>query len=45
MPNPEAQTRATIDDLLVAAGWAVQDYRAFDPSASQGIAFREVKGL
>lgn len=28
--------------MLAAAGWAVQDYKAFDPSASTGIALREV---
>ena len=34
--------REKIDQLLTAAGWAVQDYRAYNPSASQGIALREV---
>lgn len=28
--------------MLTAAGWAVQDYKAFDSSASIGIALREV---
>ena len=28
--------------MLAAAGWAVQDYKAFDPSISLGIALREV---
>jgi|APTNR8051073442_1049403.scaffolds.fasta_scaffold15287_4 type I site-specific restriction endonuclease len=28
--------------MLAAAGWAVQDYKAFDPSASTGIALREL---
>lgn len=39
---PEQQARQTIDAMLAAAGWAVQDYKAFDPSASAGIALREV---
>lgn len=39
---PEQQARQTIDAMLAAAGWAVQDYKAFDPSASIGIALREV---
>lgn len=43
MPTaPEQQARETIDAMLAAAGWAVQDYKAFDPSASAGIALREV---
>ncbi len=28
--------------MLVASGWAVQDYKAFNPSAARGIALREV---
>lgn len=39
---PEQQARETIDAMLAAAGWAVQDYKAFDPSVSLGIALREV---
>ena len=35
---PEQQARETIDAMLAAAGWAVQDYKAFDPSVSLGIA-------
>ena len=43
MPEtPEQQARQNIDAMLAAAGWAVQDYKAFDPSASTGIALREV---
>jgi len=42
MPTPEAQAREKIDALLVAAGWVVQDYKAFNPSAARGIALREV---
>ena len=40
--NPEQLARANIDQMLKASGWAVQDYKAFDPSASIGIALREV---
>lgn len=38
----EQQARQTIDAMLAAAGWSVQDYKAFDPSASLGMALREV---
>jgi type I restriction enzyme R subunit len=38
----EQQAHQNIDAMLAAAGWAVQDYKAFDPSASTGIALREV---
>lgn len=40
--QPEKQAREHIDELLTAAGWAVQDYRAYNPSAASGIALREV---
>ncbi len=40
--NPEQLARANIDQMLKSSGWAVQDYKAFDPSASMGIALREV---
>ncbi len=40
--SPEAAAREKIDDHLVAAGWAVQDYKAFNPGAARGIALREV---
>src|SRR5258708_6047327 len=39
---PEQKARERIDAMLVASGWAVQDYKAFNPSASRGIALREV---
>ena len=39
---PEQQARQTIDAMLVAAGWAVQDDKAFDPSAFISIALRKV---
>jgi type I restriction enzyme R subunit len=43
MPDtPEQLARANIDQMLKASGWAVQDYKALDPSASFGIALREV---
>lgn len=41
-PSPEQQARIRIDELLTAAGWAVQDYAAFNPNAARGIALREV---
>ena len=41
-PNDEQHARQAIDELLTAAGWAVQDYRSFNPGAAQGIAVREV---
>lgn len=40
--SPEAAAREKIDELLVAAGWAVQNYKAFNPTAARGIALREV---
>ncbi|MFH0340907.1 MAG: DEAD/DEAH box helicase family protein [Chromatiales bacterium] len=42
MPTPEELARETIDALLTAAGWAVQDYRAYAPNAGPGITLREV---
>src|SRR5690606_9312002 len=41
MPTPEQKARETIDALLTAAGWDVQDYRALDLSRP-GVAIREV---
>jgi type I restriction enzyme, R subunit len=40
--TPEQQARQQIDAKLVAAGWVIQDYKAFNPSAGRGIALREV---
>jgi type I restriction enzyme R subunit len=40
--TPEQQACQQIDAQLVAAGWVVQDYKAFNPSAGRGIALREV---
>ena len=42
MPDtPEDRARKTIDDLLTAAGWAVQDRAAMDLGAARGVAVRE----
>lgn len=40
MPNEE-QARAGIDRLLTVVGWAVQDYKYFNPSAASGIALSD----
>ena len=40
--TPEQLARLQIDALLVAAGWAVQDYGSYNPGAARGIALREV---
>jgi type I site-specific restriction endonuclease len=39
--NPEQVARQQIDALLSGAGWAVQDYKQFAPSAALRIARRE----
>ena len=39
--SPEQLARERIDQMLAAAGWAVQDKKAFNPSASLGVAVRE----
>ncbi|MDE2124025.1 MAG: DEAD/DEAH box helicase family protein, partial [Betaproteobacteria bacterium] len=41
MTTPEQSARSTIDALLVAAGWAVQDAAAAHIHAAQGVAIRE----
>jgi type I restriction enzyme R subunit len=41
VPTPEQQARQTIDQLLTAAGWAVQDFKAADLTAARGVALRE----
>lgn len=41
-PTPEELARVDIDSLLSAAGWAVQDYKAYNPGVARGIALREV---
>lgn len=40
--TPEERARRKIDELLKAAGWAVQDRDEFDPRASRGVAVREL---
>ena len=37
----EQQARKRIDELLVAAGWSVQDVKAADIHAARGVAIRE----
>jgi hypothetical protein len=39
--TPEQLARQKIDAQLIAAGWVVQDYKQFNPSAGRGIALRE----
>ena len=39
--NPEQLARDQIDALLTEAGWAVQDKKAINFNAGQGIAVRE----
>ena len=41
MTNPEQQARVHIDELLTAAGWAVQDRSRVNLSAARGVAVRE----
>jgi type I site-specific restriction endonuclease len=38
---PEEQARQTIDALLAAAGWSVQDFKQADIHAARGVAIRE----
>ena len=38
---PEARARRQIDEMLAAAGWAVQDYSKVSLGASRGVAVRE----
>lgn len=39
--KPEQIARVTIDEMLEAAGWVVQDYKKMDLTAGIGIAVRE----
>lgn len=39
--TPEERARQTIDQLLTAAGWAVQDFKIADIHAVCGVAIRE----
>jgi type I restriction enzyme R subunit len=41
LASPEAEARKTIDRLLEAAGWIIQDYEAFNRNAALGVAVRE----
>ena len=41
MLNAEQQARVVIDQLLTAAGWAVQDVKAANVHAARGVALRE----
>ena len=41
MTTPEEKARETIDGLLRAAGWQVQDRNALNLGAAQGVAVRE----
>jgi type I restriction enzyme R subunit len=41
MPTPEQRARAIIDELLTAAGWAVQDRADANLGAARGVAVRE----
>jgi type I restriction enzyme R subunit len=40
--TPEKEARQQIDDLL-AAGWAVQDRKDYNPGAAAGVAIREFR--
>jgi type I restriction enzyme R subunit len=41
MTTPEQRARQTIDTVLTAAGWQVQDRDALNLGASRGVAVRE----
>jgi type I restriction enzyme R subunit len=41
MPTPEEQARETIDQLLEAAGWRVQDREGLNLGVARGVAVRE----
>src|SRR5579859_639979 len=41
MTTPEQRARETIDSLLIAAGWQVQDRTALNLGAARGVAVRE----
>jgi len=40
--TPEEQARQRIDQMLIASGWIIQDYKALNLGASRGIVVREV---
>lgn len=39
--TPEAQARQTIDRMLAASGWVLQDMKTLNPGAALGVAIRE----
>ena len=39
--TPEAKARLNIDDMLIKAGYAVQDMKVLNPNASLGVVVRE----
>ena len=39
--TPEQQARVHIDELLISAGWSIQDMKTINLGASQGVAVRE----
>ncbi len=39
---PEQRARVRIDEMLAAAGWVVQDYKAVNLYAGTGVAVREL---
>jgi type I restriction enzyme, R subunit len=41
LTTPEELARQQIDRMLAAGGWAVQDRKTFNLSASRGVAIRE----
>jgi type I restriction enzyme R subunit len=40
--HPEQKARMRIDEMLIAAGWAVQDYKSVNLYAGTGVAVREL---
>ena len=42
MPTPEERARQKIDEMLVSAGWVVQDYRQAHIHAGRGVVLRNV---
>jgi len=40
--NPEQKARQQIDSMLIASGWAIQNYTQFNPNAAPGVALCEV---
>jgi type I restriction enzyme R subunit len=41
--HPEQRARVRIDEMLRTSGWTVQDYKAVNLYAAQGVAVREVE--